>query len=135
MNSLDDDEGVLRSGGGAFMASLKILRVPLMTSVARMAFSFGESCSETSLLLPWFVMFVCLTRDFVAAAVALGLRAATVFDGGFDIVDGSQDSSVLGLVRRRSFNNFGIAGGMSPVETAFLMASAIGDSISVLMCK
>lgn len=134
INSLE--EGALRSGGGAFIASLRSFSVALITSVARIAFSLGESCSETSLGLPFVGgIFVCLARDFVAVGGTLGFRPVTVFTGCFDIDDGSIGSELAGLVRRRSFNNFGIAGVISPVETAFLMVSTESIIVIVMVSK
>lgn len=126
MNSFEDDGR--RVWGGAFIALLRILSVALTTSVARMAFSLGESCSWESLVLPW-VAVLGFTR-LLAVVVALGFRPCAVFGGGFDVADDS-DSGVFGLLRRRSFSSFGITGVISPVEIALRMASALGESISI----
>lgn len=80
-------------------------------------------------MLPCVAMFGFLTR-LLAAEVTLGFLPGAVFAGCFDIVDDS-DSAVLGLVRRRSLSNFGIAVVISPVEIAFRTASAMGESISI----
>ena len=109
---------------GVLIASPRALRVALMTSVARMYFSFGDNCCSLS-------ASVSCTGVFAPRVPALeGVFALDLEAAGFELVltvvfVEDTEGDVFGFRRSRSLRSVAIAGVHVVVDfTALLMESA-----------